>query len=207
MKGKLIALEGCEGSGKSTQLRLLTEFLTERGASFTVTREPGGSEISEEIRKIILNGKNTAMCAECEALLYAAARVQHLKETVIPALDAGKLVICDRYIYSSLAYQGFARGLGEEFVAGINSFATENYPPYMTVVLDIPPEKAFERKHGADENDRMEQLGLEFHKKVYAGYKALQAKHPDICAVDCLGSKFETAEKIRNLFIEKNLVQ
>ncbi|MDE7329814.1 MAG: dTMP kinase, partial [Clostridia bacterium] len=179
MKGKLIAFEGCEGSGKSTQLRLLSGFLTERGVDFIVTREPGGSEISEEIRKIILNGKNTAMCAECEALLYAAARVQHLKETVIPALEAGKLVICDRYIYSSLAYQGYARGLGEEFVNAVNSFAVENYPPYMTVFLDISPVDAFERKHGADKNDRMEQLGLAFHKKVYAGYKALQAKHPD----------------------------
>ena len=112
MKGKFIAFEGCEGSGKSTQLKLLAEYLIGHGVDFILTREPGGSEISEQIRGIILNGKNTDMCDECEALLYAAARVQHLKQTVMPALEDGKLVICDRYIYSSLAYQGYARGLG-----------------------------------------------------------------------------------------------
>ena len=112
MNGRFITFEGCEGSGKSTQLRLLSEYLTERGTDFIMTREPGGSEISEQIRKIILSGQNTAMCDECEALLYAAARIQHLRETVAPALSAGKLVICDRYVHSSLAYQGYARGLG-----------------------------------------------------------------------------------------------
>lgn len=203
MIGKLVVFEGCEGSGKSTQLRLLSQFLTERGVDFILTREPGGSKISEEIRKIILDGKNTEMCDECEALLYAAARVQHLKETVIPALNSGKIVICDRYYYSSLAYQGYARGLGEQFVADINSFAIDNYPPYMTIFLDISPEDAFNRKHGADKNDRIEQLGLAFHRKVYEGYKALEAKYPDICAVDCSGTKAQTAEKIRNLFIER----
>lgn len=202
MRGKLVVFEGCEGSGKSTQLRLLSEYLKERGVDFILTREPGGSEISEQIRNIILNGKNTAMCDECEALLYAAARIQHLKETIEPALKAGKLVVCDRYVYSSLAYQGYARGLGEEFIEGINRRAIDDYPPDMTLFLDISPTAAFERKHGADENDRMEQLGLAFHERVYAGYKALLKKHPDICAVDCSGTKYETAEKIRKI-IEK----
>ena len=193
MIGKLVVFEGCEGSGKSTQLRLLSQFLTERGVDFILTREPGGSKISEEIRKIILDGKNTEMCDECEA--------------VIPALNSGKIVICDRYYYSSLAYQGYARGLGEQFVADINSFAIDNYPPYMTVFLDISPEDAFNRKHGADKNDRIEQLGLAFHRKVYEGYKALEAKYPDICAVDCSGTKAQTAEKIRNLFIERRVTE
>ena len=112
MRGKFITFEGCEGSGKSTQLRLLSEYLDKLGVDYILTREPGGSEIAEQIRNIILNGKNTAMCDECEALLYAAARVQHLKEKIAPALDKGKLVICDRYVDSSLAYQGYARGLG-----------------------------------------------------------------------------------------------
>lgn len=206
MKGKFIAFEGCEGSGKSTQLKLLAEYLIGRGVDFILTREPGGSEISEQIRGIILNGKNTDMCDECEALLYAAARVQHLKQTVMPALEEGKLVICDRYIYSSLAYQGYARGLGVEFVESVNAYALEHCPADMTVFLDISPVDAFERKHGADENDRMEQQGLEFHKRVYAGYKALQAKHPDICAVDCLGTKEQTAEKIINLLKERRVI-
>ncbi len=206
MKGKFIAFEGCEGSGKSTQLKLLAEYLIGHGVDFILTREPGGSEISEQIRGIILNGKNTDMCDECEALLYAAARVQHLKQTVMPALEDGKLVICDRYIYSSLAYQGYARGLGVEFVESVNAYALEYCPADMTVFLDISPVDAFERKHGADENDRMEQQGLEFHKRVYAGYKALQAKHPDICAVDCLGTKEQTAEKIINLLKERRVI-
>ena len=206
MIGKFITFEGCEGSGKSTQLRLLSEYLTKAGVDFILTREPGGSGISEDIRKIILNGKNTAMCDECEALLYAASRIQHLREVIIPALEAGKLVVCDRYVYSSLAYQGYARGLGEKFIEEINAVALSHYPPDMTVFLDISPAEAFKRKHGADEDDRIEQLGLEFHKKVYLGYKALIAKHPDICAVDCSGTKFETAEKIINLLKERRIL-
>ena len=109
MKGKFIAFEGCEGAGKSTQMRLLSEYLKEKNIPHTVTREPGGGEISEAIRKIILNGKFTAMTDECEALLYAAARVQHLADTVSPALARGELVLCDRYIFSSYAYQGYGR--------------------------------------------------------------------------------------------------
>ncbi len=206
MTGKFITFEGCEGSGKSTQLRLLSEYLTSAGVDFLMTREPGGSVISEEIRKIILNGKNTEMCDECEALLYAAARVQHLNEIIKPALKQGKLVICDRYVYSSLAYQGYARGLGVKFIEGINKTALDDCPPNMTVFLDISPAEAFNRKHGADENDRMEQLGLAFHEKVYAGYKALMAVHPDICAVDCSGSKEQTAEKIVKLLKERDII-
>ena len=206
MRGKFITFEGCEGSGKSTQLKLLGEYLSEVGTDFIMTREPGGSVVAEEIRKIILNGKYDEMCDECEALLYAAARIQHLKEIVEPALAAGKLVICDRFVDSSFAYQGAARGLGKEFIVDINSFALENYPPDITVFLDIPPAAAFERKHGADENDRLEKLGLAFHEKVYAGYKALVEEYPRIYAVNCGGSKYETAEKIRTLLKEKRII-
>ncbi len=206
VKGKFITFEGCEGSGKSTQLRLLSEYLSARGVDFVLTREPGGSVISEEIRKIILNGAYTDMSDECEALLYAAARMQHLKDTVIPALESGKLVVCDRYYHSSLAYQGIARGLGLEYIEKINAAAIGNYPPDVTIFLDIPPRAAFERKHGADENDRMERLGLAFHEKVYAGYRQLIEKDPVICPVYCGGSKFETAEEIRKLLIEKGII-
>lgn len=207
MKGKFITFEGCEGSGKSTQLRLLSEYLKESGADFIMTREPGGSEISEQIRNIILSGKNTSMCDECEALLYAAARIQHLKETVEPALNAGKLVVCDRFVDSSLAYQGYARGLGLEFIESINRLALDEFTPDLTVFLDISPKAAFERKHGADPEDRMEQLGLDFHEKVYQGYKALLQIHPRICAVECNGSKFETAENIKNLLKDKGIIK
>lgn len=207
MRGKFVTFEGCEGSGKSTQLKLLSEYLTKAGVDFILTREPGGSGISEDIRKIILSGKNTAMCDECEALLYAAARIQHLREVIAPALEAGKLVVCDRYVYSSLAYQGYARGLGEKFIEEINAVALASYPPDITFFLDISPVDAFKRKHGADKNDRIEQMGLDFHEKVYAGYKALLAKHPDICAVYCGGTKEETAENIIKLLREKQIIK
>ena len=207
MRGKFITFEGCEGSGKSTQLRLLGEYLKETGVDFIMTREPGGSVIAEDIRRIILNGSYTEMCDECEALLYAAARMQHLKEVVEPALAAGKLVVCDRYVHSSFAYQGYARGLGAEFIKNINSFALENYPPDLTVFLDISPKDAFARKHGADPSDRMEKMGLEFHQKVYAGYKRLQREYPRFIAVDCSGTKFETAENIKNLLKAKDIIK
>ncbi len=206
MRGKFITFEGCEGSGKSTQIRLLGEKLTEAGIDFIITREPGGSDVAEQIRRIILDGKNTAMCDECEALLYAAARIQHLKEIVEPALCAGKLVVCDRYVDSSLAYQGYARGLGEEFVASINAAAISSFAPDLTLFLHISPTDAFERKHGADKGDRIEQLGLDFHQKVYNGYLSLAEKYPRICAVECGGTKWETSEKIFALLKEKGII-
>jgi len=206
MRGKFVTFEGCEGSGKSTQLRLLSEYLSSSGVDFILTREPGGSEIAEQIRKIILNGKNTEMCDECEALLYAAARIQHLKEIVEPALAAGKLVICDRYVDSSLAYQGAARGLGEKYIEDINAVALDCYPPDLTVFLNISPERAFERKHGADKGDRMEQQGINFHRRVYEGYLSLLKKYPRICAVECSGSKKEIHEKVVMLLKEKGII-
>ena len=206
MKGKLITFEGCEGSGKSTQLKLLAEKLDNLGVDYIMTREPGGSAIAEQIRAVILDGKNTAMCDECEALLYAASRVQLLKEVIVPALESGKLVICDRYVDSSLAYQGIARGLGEDFIASINAAALGKYAPDMTIVLDISPEDAFRRKNGADKDDRMEQQGMAFHKKVYQGYRLLAEKCPRIRPVDCSGTKYETSDKIWQLFKQNGIV-
>lgn len=172
-KGKFITFEGCDGCGKSTQLAMFSQYLTEHNIPHVFTREPGGGKISEAIREILLSGKNMEMTDECEALLYAAARVQHLHDKVQPALEDGKLVICDRYVDSSFAYQAYARGLGEDFIGKINAFALEHYKPDLTIFIDLTPEAAFLRKHGADENDRLEQAGLAFHQRVYAGYKKL----------------------------------
>lgn len=205
-RGKFITFEGCEGSGKSTQLKLLSDYLSERGVDFILTREPGGSEVAEKIRSIILDGKNEAMTAECEALLYAAARVQHLQEIVAPALERGTLVVCDRFVDSSFAYQGYARGLGTKFIAEINAFAIENFRPDLTLFLDLPPRAAFERKHGADENDRMEKLGLEFHEKVYLGYRQLLAENSHMRAIECGGTKYETAENVRKVLRERGII-
>lgn len=207
MRGKLISFEGCEGSGKSTKLKMLERYLQERGIDYMMTREPGGNPISEKIRALILDKENDQMTAECEALLYAAARAQLLKDKIEPALAAGKLVVCDRYIDSSLAYQGEARGLGQEFVRKVNAFAFENYLPDCTIFLDITPEAAFERKHGADEDDRMEQAGIAFHKKVYEGYKKIALTEPDrFIAVDAVGEKDETFLRVLKVLQEKGIV-
>lgn len=207
MRGKFIAFEGCEGAGKSTQMRLLSEYLQKNGIKHIITREPGGSEISEAIRKVILNGKFSQMSDECEALLYAAARMQHLSDTVQPALERGELVLCDRYVFSSYAYQGFGRGLAIKFLKNINEFAVQHFMPDVTLFLNIPPRLAFERKHGADENDRIEQAGEAFHRRVYEGYLQLLQEYPgEIVSVDCSGSKFETSAKIVSLLQERGII-
>jgi dTMP kinase len=177
--GKFITFEGCDGCGKSTQLKLLSEYLQKAGIAHIFTREPGGGKISEAIREILLNGKNSEMSDECEALLYAAARAQHIKDRVDPALQEGKLVVCDRYVDSSLAYQAYARGLGFDFVAKINAFALEEYLPDATVFFDLSPREAFARKKGADADDRLEQAGIAFHERVYEGYLELAKKYPE----------------------------
>ena len=179
MRGKFITFEGCDGCGKSTQLKLLSAYLTENSIPHIFTREPGGGKISEEIRNILLNGKNMEMTDECEALLYAAARVQHLSDRVEPALANGELVVCDRYVDSSLAYQAYGRGLGVDFISKINAYALDKYLPDVTVFINLSSEDAFARKKGADENDRLEQAGREFHKRVYEGYCQLAKENPD----------------------------
>ncbi len=204
MKGRFITFEGCEGVGKSTQIRLLSEYLKTKGVAHTVTREPGGGAISEAIRKVILNGKYSEMTDECEALLYAAARVQHLSDTVRPALERGELVICDRYVFSSYAYQGYGRGLPMEFLRSVNAYALENFMPDVTLFLDLPPVLAFARKHGADKNDRIEQAGAAFHDRVYEGYLAIAEEYPQsVVRIDCSGNKFQTHEKIKSLLTER----
>lgn len=197
MKGKFVTFEGCEGVGKSRQIKLLEEYLVKNEIGYYLTREPGGTEISEQIRKIILDGNNSAMTDECEALLYAAARAQLIKEEIAPRLNRGELVFCDRYIDSSLAYQGKARGLGYEFVKGINSYAVNNFMPDVTLFLNLSPKDAFKRKGGVDSGDRVELSGMAFHEKVYEGYLELAAEYPERFAViDASGSKEETHAKI-----------
>ena len=197
MKGTFVTFEGCEGVGKSRQIKLLEEYLIKNKKEYYLTREPGGTPVSEQIRSVILDGKNVSMTDECEALLYAAARVQLLKEIVKPRLDAGQLVLCDRYIDSSLAYQGYARGLGREFVEKINDYAIKNFMPDYTVFLNLPPEEAFKRKGGVDKTDRLELSGIEFHKKVYNGYVELSKIYSDrFIVIDASGSREQTHAKI-----------
>ena len=207
MKGKFITFEGCEGVGKSRQLEMLKEYLKNNQIDFYFTREPGGTGVSEQIRNIILDGKNSAMVDECEALLYAAARVQLIKEEIAPRLDDGQLVICDRYVDSSFAYQAVARGLGYDFIDSINCFATKNFMPDYTVWLDLTPEQAFKRKGGVDKNDRLELSGMEFHNNVYKGYKELSQKHPArFIVIDASGTKEQTQAKIISALKEKGII-
>ena len=206
-KGKFITFEGCDGCGKSTQLKLWSEYLSGAGVPHIFTREPGGGKISEAIREILLNGKNAEMTDECEALLYAAARMQHLADRVEPALQEGKLVVCDRYVDSSLAYQAYARGLGVEFISQINSVALEKYAPDLTVFIDLTPEEAFARKHGADENDRLEQAGLAFHKRVYAGYQAVAKAYPNrVVCVNGRATPQEIFEETLRILKEREIL-
>lgn len=207
MKGKFVTFEGCEGVGKSKQIQLLEEYLKNQNIDYYLTREPGGTPVSEQIRSIILDGKNSSMTDECEALLYASARVQLLKEVVKPRLDNGTLVFCDRYVDSSLAYQGYARGLGTSFVASINDYAIKNFTPDLTLFLNLPPEKAFARKGGVDKKDRLELSGMDFHNKVYQGYLELAKQNPQrIVCIDASGTKEQTHAKIISALKERKII-
>lgn len=177
----LINLEGGEGSGKSTVLKMLAEALTEKGFSVVCTREPGGIDIAEQIREVILNRENTAMDARTEALLYAAARRQHLVEKIIPALEAGSIVLCDRYIDSSLAYQGYARGLGMDEIFAINKFAIDEYMPDLTLYFDVNPKVGLARieQDAGREVNRLDVESMKFHYKVREGYLLLLSQNPE----------------------------
>ena len=167
-----ITFEGCEGVGKSTQLNLLREYLEETGQEAIFCREPGGTSISEQIRGVLLNPANTEMSAVTESMLYASSRVQLINQVILPALKEGKIVVCDRYLDSSIAYQGYARELGVDLVKKINFYAVENCMPDVTIFLDRSPAESFRATPG---DDRMEQETREFHNKVYEGYKAEMA--------------------------------
>lgn len=174
-----ITIEGNDGSGKSTVIEGLKKVFAERGVDVVFTREPGGSAIAEQIRGIILDPKNTEMDDKTEALLYAASRRQHLRETVLPALEQGKLVICDRFIDSSLAYQGHARGIGIEEVYDMNMFATSGMLPDLTLYILVSPEVGLSRKTHQKELDRLELETNNFHKTVYEGYLKLVERFPE----------------------------
>ena len=192
-----ITIEGCEGVGKTYHTKRLKQYCADNGFNVLFTREPGGSRVAEKIREIILDADNKDITDDCEAFLYAASRVQHLQEIVIPALNEGKTVFCDRFVDSSYAYQGIARGLGLEKIERLNALAVGEYMPQYTLFLDLPPKQAFARKGGADKKDRLEQLDIGFHQKVYDAYKMLAARDKDrYVVIDASGAKDETFVKI-----------
>ena len=191
-----ITLEGPEGSGKTTAVETAVRKLSEMGYQIIRTREPGGTPISEQIRNVILDKANTAMDGRTEALLYAAARRQHLVEKVWPAIKEGKIVICDRYLDSSLAYQGGARGLGVDNILNINLFATENTWPDLTLLFDLDPQIGLERisRNANREVNRLDLEKIDFHNKVRNTFLELAKRYPDrFIIIDASKSQEEVA--------------
>ncbi len=200
MKGLLISFEGIDFSGKSLQANLLREKLVKKGYDVLFLREPGGTEISEQIREVLLNTVNQKMSAVTEVLLYSAARAQMVEEKVIPHLQKNGVVICDRYYDSTTAYQGYGRGLDLDFIEKLNTFATKGVRPHVTYLLDLKPELAQLRKDpGREPLDRMEQEDADFHKRVRQGYlKVAQLEKDRFVVID--GT--QAVEKIHEQILE-----
>lgn len=197
-RGLFLTLEGVDGCGKSTQLAFLTEYLKQKGLDVVLTREPGGCAISEQVREILLNPENKQMSAETEMLLYAAARTQHIAEKILPALEAGKVVLCDRYLDSSIAYQGYGRGLGEQRVRQINWYAQEHCMPDATFLFLLEVDRSFERiRQGRQSTDRLEQESRGFFEQVDDGFHALAQREKRIRIIDAARSVEQVWAELR----------
>lgn len=179
LTGVFITIEGPDGAGKSTQVRLLAEYLRQKGLQVVITREPGGTGLAEKIRSLLLETSEEAVAPVTEALLYAASRAQHVENLIKPALSRGAVVISDRFVDSSIAYQGFGRGLGAELVWKINEPALAGILPHLTIVLDIDPAMGRRRlAKRSTELDRLEQEELDFHRRVRQGFLQLAEEFP-----------------------------
>lgn len=183
-----ITFEGPDGSGKSTIIQKVYDYLIENNYDVIKTREPGGSPIAEKIRNLILDTENTKMGYRTEALLYAASRAQHVEETILPALNENKIVLCDRFLISSLAYQGVGRDLGIENVRKINEFAINGVFPDFVLFFDVDPITTLKRKSSLDTADRLEKEGNNFHERVYNGYKEILNSEKNIEIIDATQS-------------------
>ncbi len=184
MRGKFITFEGPDGAGKTTQITLLGKRLEAMGIRVLYTREPGGTKISEEIRKILLDPSNAKMVDRTEALLYAAARAQHVEELIRPALDAGNVVLCDRFIDSTIAYQGYGRGIDISLLDKLNNTATAGVIPDITIILDVEPAMGIGRiSENGTSKDRIELENMSFHERVRHGFHRLASKEPQRCKI------------------------
>lgn len=193
-KGKFIVIEGVEGAGKSRQCGLLVDALKGRGVDAVSTREPGGAALAEALRSIILD-PNYAPDAVTELYLYCAARRDHLNKIVFPALESGKVVVCDRFIHSSLAYQGYGRGIDLDFIRTVNARTIAPLSIDLALFLDVSPEDGFMRKGGADSADRMERESIEFFRRIYNGFKEMCVTD-GLVPIDASGEKDVTARNI-----------
>lgn len=198
-RGIFITVEGTDGSGKTTQIKLMEEYLKNKGFEVILKREPGGTKISELIRGLILDINNTEMGKTTEMLLYAASRAQLVHEVIRPSLMEGKMVICDRFVDSSYVYQGFGRGIDSKTIEEVNQAALDGIEPDITFFFDIDPEEALSRRIASTGADRIENEKIEFHKKVYSGYKKLAEKYPRrIKTIDSNRGIEEIFEEVQN---------
>jgi dTMP kinase len=206
-RGLFITTEGTDGSGKTTQIKLMESYLKGKGFDVVVTREPGGTCIGEKIRSIILDPENSDMAYMTEMMLYASARAQLVGELIKPSLAYGKVVICDRFIDSSYVYQGFGRKIDIELIERVNSIALDGIMPNITLFFDIDPKVALERRIQSTGADRIEQEKMDFHEKVYNGYKKLVSMYPDrIKAIESNRSIEEIFLNVKE-HIDKELVR
>ena len=200
-RGMFITFEGGDGSGKSTQIQSVRDWFESRGREVIVTREPGGTELGTEIRRLVQNGPED-VDARTEALLYAADRAYHVATVIAPALERGAVVLGDRYIDSSLAYQGAARSLGVDEIASLSAWATRGLYPSLTFLLDLPPEVGARRR--TDAPDRMERESMDFHERVRHEYLRLADAEPDrIVVIDAVGTVDEVFSEIRGVLVER----
>ena len=204
-----ITFEGIEGSGKSTQISLLADYLSDRGIPFVSTREPGGSDIGKKIRKLLLGTENSDITSRTELLLYAADRAQHMEQVVLPSLDIGKIVLCDRFSDATIAYQGYGRGLDLKLIDSLNSLATGGVSPDLTYLIDCPVETGISRAlrrgetEGSDEM-RFEKEALSFHQKVREGYRMLWKNEPSrVKLLDGTMAPQDIQKSIIKLFLQK----
>lgn len=192
--GKFIVIEGVEGAGKSKQCSMLVDALNESGVPALLTREPGGARLAEKLRALILDPDYTPD-AVTELYLYSAARRDHLNKIILPALEIGKVVVCDRFTYSTVAYQGYGRGLDLDFVRRVNAVTVSPLKVDLGLFLDVPPEVGFARKGGADKRDRLEREEMAFFKRVYKGFKDMCAAG-ELVAINADGDRANTAANI-----------
>jgi len=203
MKGVFISFEGIEGTGKSTQAKLLEEYLREKGHRVIQTMEPGGTRISLKIRELLLSPDSKDMDHVTELLLYNAARVQHIKEVIKPALERGEIVITDRFSDSTVAYQGFARGLDLKLIDSLDVIATNKLRPDITLLLDIDVETGLARNKALNKGDRLELEDLSFHERVRKGFIQIAAREPArIKVIDCSESLAEVHQKVVKILSE-----
>ena len=198
MKGLFIVMEGPDGSGKTTQINLLKEYLEEAGYECLITREPGGTVIGEEVRQLILNPEHKEMSPVTEMLLYAASRAQLVHEVIGPALEEGKIVISDRFVDSSIVYQGIARKLGISTVSAVNAPGIGIYRPDGIFFIDLSESEGLRRKKEQKNLDRMEQEGIDFHHMVSEGYRKVLSGRPEVMKIDGGRSIDTIQKKIRN---------